>query len=213
MEVRIVLGKILECDMKSAGPSIFRELGYISEKVYLDLIESDKLTRNIVLGKAMINTTIDDIEASKLKDTYLKKYVNMFITENKLKPENILEIASDAVFVYKATPKVTTFGDYIRFRCKERYFGMIEFPISETNNNKIKIYKRFSGINIRGARFNEEHPSYYTLQILINSIIDKDSKKYFKTLRLFIKELKGTDNLINSVDNTHLINVFKAVAV
>lgn len=213
MEVRIIVGKILECDMKSAGPSIFRELGYISEKVYLDLIESDKLTRNIVLGKAMINTTIDDIEASKLKDTYLKKYVNMFITENKLKPENILEIASDAVFVYKATPKVTTFGDYIRFRCKERYFGMLEFPISETNNNKIKIYKRFSGINIRGARFNEEHPSYYTLQILINSIIDKDSKKYFKTLRLFIKELKGTDNLINNVDNTHLINVLKAVAV
>lgn len=214
MEVKVVIGKILEMDMVSAGLSVLAELNYISDGLYQDLKEGDKLSRNIILGKAMINSKIDDVEVSKIIDREVKKYVEMFINENKLKKECILEIAKDAIFVYKATPKVLSFGDYIRFRCKERYFGMIEFPISETNNNKIKMYKRFSGIGIRGAKINLEHPAYYTLQSLINAVIDKESRKFYALLRLFTSEMKDSEeNLINSVDNNHLIKVFKEIVI
>lgn len=214
MEVRVVNGKILDMDMKSAGISVLREMGQISEQLYLDLTEGDKLTRNITVGKAMRDSMINGLESAKIIDAEVKKYVQMFISENKLKPENILEVTKDSVIVYKVTPKKLIFGDYIKFRCKERYFGMVEFPISETNNNKIKLYKRFTGINIRGAKLNLDHPAYYTLQAMMNCIFDKDSKKYYKLLKTFIKECNSTpDHLINSVDTFHLINVFKTVVV
>lgn len=214
MDVRVVNGKILEMDMQSAGLSVLRELGHISEELYMDLREGDKLSRNIILGKAMIDNKINDIEVSKILDIEVKRYVNTFIMENKLKPENVLEVAKDAVFVYKATPKKLKFGNYIRFRCKERYFGMVEFPVSESNNNKIKLYKRFTGINIRGAKLDLDHPAYYTLLAMMSALIDKDTKRYFKLLKEFIKIMKVCKaNLINSVDNEHLMNVFKTINV
>lgn len=214
MDVRVIIGKILDMDMQSAGISVLRELGHISEELYLDLKEGDKLSRNITIGKSMIDTKIDGVELSKIVDSEVKKYVNMFITENKLKPENILETTKDSVFVYKVTPKKLIFGDYIRFRCKERYFGMVEFPISESNTNKIKLYKRFTGITIRGAKIDLDHPAYYTLQSMLNAIVEKDSKRYYKLLKTFIKEVKSSSsNIINSVENNHIINVFKTITI
>lgn len=214
MDVRVIIGKILDMDMQSAGISVLRELGHISEELYLDLKEGDKLSRNITIGKSMIDTKIDGVELSKIVDSEVKKYVNMFITENKLKPENILETTKDSVFVYKVTPKKLIFGDYIRFRCKERYFGMVEFPISESNTNKIKLYKRFTGITIRGAKIDLDHPAYYTLQSMLNAIVEKDSKRYYKLLKTFIKEVKSSSsNIINSVENNHIMNVFKTITI
>lgn len=214
MDVKVIVGKILECDMKSAGLSVLCELGHISHLLYLDLTEGDKLSRNIVLGKAMIDTKIDEVELSAIKEREVKKYVDLFISKNKLKPENILEIASDAVFVYKETPKITSFGDYIRFRCKERYFGMIEFPISESNNTKVKIYKRFIGIKVRGAKVDQDHVAFYTLQSMMNAIMEKNSKKYYKLLKTFIKEVKSSNTqLISNVTNEHLMNVFKTITL
>ena len=214
MDVRVIIGKILDMDMQSAGISVLRELGHISEELYLDLKDGDKLSRNITIGKSMIDTKIDGVELSKIVDSEVKKYVNMFITENKLKPENILETTKDSVFVYKVTPKKLIFGDYIRFRCKERYFGMVEFPISESNTNKIKLYKRFTGITIRGAKIDLDHPAYYTLQSMLNAIVEKDSKRYYKLLKTFIKEVKSSSsNIINSVENSHIMNVFKTITM
>lgn len=213
MKVNVVNGKILECDMSSAGITVLRELGLITHHLYCDLKEGDKLSRNIALGKAMINTKIDEVELSQLVDKEVKKYVQMFIEANKLKPENILEVAKDAIFVYNATPKVMSFGDYVRFRCKERYFLMIEFTISDTNRNTVKLYKRFGSINIRGAKLDTEHPAYYLLLALMGAIENK-SKTYYSLLKRFIIEIhKSKTNIINSVDNSHIINVFKTISI
>lgn len=200
-------------DMQCAGLSVLRERGDISEDLYFDLKEGDKLSRNIILGKAMINNKIDEEEVSKIIDNGVRDYVNQFIKDNKLKPENVLEIAKDAVFVYKVVPKKLIFGDYIRFRCKERYFGMVEFPISSTNSNKLKIYKRFAGLTIRGAKLDICHPAYYTLQSMISCIIEKESKRYYATLKNFIKEMKTGDRLINSVENDHIVDMFKKIVI
>ena len=200
-------------DMQSAGLSVLRERGDISEDLYFDLREGDKLSRNIILGKAMINNKIDEEEVSKIIDNGVRDYVNQFIKDNKLKPENVLEIAKDAVFVYKVVPKKLIFGDYIRFRCKERYFGMVEFPISKTNNNKLKLYKRFAGLTIRGAKLDITHPAYYTLQSMMSSIIEKESKRYYSSLKNFIKEMKTDVRLINSVENEHIVDMFKKIVV
>lgn len=211
--VRVVIGMISEMDMKCAGLSVLRERGNINEDLYFDLREGDKLSRNIILGKAMINNKIDEEEVSKIIDTGVRNYVEQFIKDNKLKPENILEVAKDAVFVYKVVPKKLVFGDYIRFRCKERYFGMVEFPISKTNNNKLKLYKRFAGLTIRGAKLDITHPAYYTLQTMMSCIIDKESKRYYSALKTFIKEMKVEARLINSVENDHIVDMFKKIIV
>ena len=200
-------------DMQCAGLSVLRERGDISEDLYFDLKEGDKLSRNIILGKAMINNKIDEEEVSKIIDNGVRDYVNQFIKDNKLKPENVLEIAKDAVFVYKVVPKKLIFGDYIRFRCKERYFGMVEFPISKTNSNKLKIYKRFAGLTIRGAKLDICHPAYYTLQSMISYIIEKESKRYYAALKNFIKEMRTEDRLINSVENDHIVDMFKKIVI
>lgn len=199
--------------MQCAGLSVLRERGDISEDLYFDLKEGDKLSRNIILGKAMINNKIDEEEVSKIIDNGVRDYVNQFIKDNKLKPENVLEIAKDAVFVYKVVPKKLIFGDYIRFRCKERYFGMVEFPISKTNSNKLKIYKRFAGLTIRGAKLDICHPAYYTLQSMISYIIEKESKRYYAALKNFIKEMRTEDRLINSVENDHIVDMFKKIVI
>lgn len=209
MDVRVINGKIQEMDMKSANTSVLRELGIISEQLYFDLIEGDKLTRNILIGKAMLN---DD--TFKIIDQEVKKYVEKFIAINHLKPNQILEIAKDAVFIYNATPKELRLGNYIQFRSKEMYFGMVEFSISETNSNKVKLYKRFAGVGIRGGKLDFNHVAYLTLQGIINAIMEKDSKRYIQLLRQLSKLLKSTnERLISNVENSYLIDVFKSISV
>lgn len=91
---------------------------------------------------------------------------------------------------------------------------MIEFPISESNKNPIKVYKKYAGIAIRGARINIEHEAYYMFLELINCIMNKKTQMYFKTLKSFIDIMRECkDNLINSVENDHLINVFKEITI
>ncbi len=261
MKIKIVRGNIQEMDMKSAGLSVLTERGYISEELYLDLCDGDKLDRNKALGKAMIDTKIGEMDVAKIVDQDVRSYVNKFIEVNNLKPNNILEIAKDAIFIYNASPKILQFGDHVVFRCKERYFLMIEFPISESNKNPIKVYKKYAGIAIRGARIDINgdhvvfrckeryflmiefpisesnknpikvykkyagiairgaridinHVAYYLFLELINCVMNKKTQMYFKTLKKFIDILKGCeDNLINSVDNEHLINVFKEIII
>lgn len=214
MKIKIVRGNIQEMDMKSAGLSVLTERGYISEGLYLDLCDGDKLDRNKALGKAMIDTKIGEMDVAKIVDQDVRNYVNKFIEVNNLKQNNILEIAKDAIFIYNASPRILQFGDHVVFRCKERYFLMIEFPISESNKNPIKIYKKYAGIAIRGARINIEHEAYYLFLELVNCITNKRTQAYFKTLKTFISTLKDCqENLINSVDNAHLINVFKEIVI
>lgn len=214
MKIKIVRGNIQEMDMKSAGLSVLTERGYISEGLYLDLCDGDKLDRNKALGKAMIDTKIGEMDVAKIVDQDVRNYVNKFIEVNNLKQNNILEIAKDAIFIYNASPRILQFGDHVVFRCKERYFLMIEFPISESNRNPIKIYKKYAGIAIRGARINIEHEAYYLFLELVNCITNKRTQAYFKTLKTFISTLKDCqENLINSVDNVHLINVFKEIVI
>lgn len=214
MKIKIVRGNIQEMDMKSAGLSVLTERGYISEGLYLDLCDGDKLDRNKALGKAMIDTKIGEMDVAKIVDQDVRSYVNKFIEVNNLKQNNILEVAKDAIFIYNANPKILQFGDHVVFRCKERYFLMIEFPISESNKNPIKVYKKYAGIAIRGARINIEHEAYYTFLELINCIMNKKTQMYFKTLKSFIDIMRECkDNLINSVENDHLINVFKEITI
>lgn len=214
MKIKIVRGNIQEMDMKSAGLSVLTERGYISEGLYLDLCDGDKLDRNKALGKAMIDTKIGEMDVAKIVDQDVRSYVNKFIEVNDLKPNNILEIAKDAIFIYNANPRTLQFGDHVVFRCKERYFLMIEFPISESNRNPIKVYKKYAGIAIRGARIDINHEAYYLFLEMIDCITNKRTQMYFKTLKKFIETLrKCEEHLINSVDNTHLINVFKEIVI
>lgn len=199
--------------MRAAGPSILAERRLISETLYQDLIESDGLSRNITVGKAMIDTKIEEDKLSEILDKDIKKYVDLFVEANKLKEKHVLEVARDAVFVYNASPKITRFGDFILFRPKNRYSLMLSFPISSNNSNQVKIYKRVAGLKIRGAKFDDEHPSYITLLSLFVTIENKDSKGFFKHLRRLVNELKNSDRLINSVENEHLLNVLKEIGV
>lgn len=208
MRVNITRGLIQEFDMKSAGLSVLTEKGYISEEMFLTLSDANKLDRNIALGKAIIGETGDIVGEE------VKKYVDEFIRVNNLKPSNILEIAKDAIFTYNVNPKILEFGDHIVFRPKARYFLMIEFPVSENNRNTLKLYKKYAGVHLRGGKLNTNHEGYYALVELVNSLANRSTTTYFKTLKNFIITVRRSkDNLISNVTNEHIINVFKEISL
>lgn len=212
MDITVIRGKVVEFDMKSAGPSVLAERGLISDELYQDIVESDGLTRNIAIGNLTRDTKIDEVELAKVIETEIKKYTDMFIGENNIKHNKVLEIAKDAVFLYNSSPKKLRFGDYVYFRAKSRYSLMITFPVSDTNSNKIKLYKKFSGINVRGAKFDKQHPAMMSLLGLLTCLENKDNVKYVRYLQRFIRELKASgSNLINNISNDYLAKVFKEI--
>lgn len=213
MEINIVISLIREFDMTRAGLSVLRELGHISEEMYLDLKDGSKIDGNISIGQLMRDVS-KELELSKIVNDNIKKYVDMFIEANKIKPNQILEIAKDAIFLNKANPKILDFGEYIQFRCKSRYYIMVEFPISETNHNTVKLYKEYAGLKCRGAKLNVEHPGYYILLRLVMAIKESDTLMYHQALKELIKCCKNnSDHIINSVENSHLIKVFKEISI
>lgn len=203
MTTKIIKGKILEYDMRAAGPSVFAEKGLISEELFLDLLEDDKLHRNIMIG------SLKDEELEKLKNDGIKEYVDKFIKVNDIQPHEILEIAKDAIFLQRQEVKHTILGDYVRFVLKGTYYFMFEFPINDNPGTKqtIKLYKTDEGLlKCRGGKIAVNEMAYERLIDVINSKIN--NTKFYPKYVSFVKDLDGMTKegyeLISGVSNEHL---------
>lgn len=210
-DIKIVRGSIKEMDMTAAGISVLAEAGYLSEDVYWDLREGDKLSRSKSLGECMRDNK--ELDLAHIVDEGIRQHVQVFIARNQIPEKNILEIAKDAVFVYKTNPKILEFGEYIRFRCKHTYHLMLEFPASEGSHAKIKLYKEYpTGVICRGGNLNRQREEYYILLELMVCILEKDSPKYNQQLRKLSQAFQKTDErLISSVENAWLLQMLKEI--
>lgn len=213
MKIITYKGNISEWDIVTANVSILAEERLISEETYRNLKEADRKDRNVMIGMIMRDLKEqDNYDLSAEFNEYLNKYVNMFIETNNIKKNNILEIAKDAVFLHNCNPKYSKFGDYIKFKKKNIYYYSIEFPVNAHSNSKIKLYKNEKGVKVRGASINKECKAYEYLDRMMSDAINNSSKRYIKNLSMFIKCINNMEeDLINGVDNKHLIAVMKEV--
>lgn len=112
----IIGGTIAEFDIKSAGATAMLELKGID--TYNKLMTLEKKERNITIGLMMRN---ERGLAEKVNDLMLK-YLNIFITENKIKATNFISSSRDSITVYNKLPMKTKF-DHVEFRNKDGIFS------------------------------------------------------------------------------------------
>lgn len=102
----IVQGIIQEYDIKSAGLSVMYAEKIISKDMYDYYSALPKEIRNIKLG-----IYIGEKGLSQKRNEALDKYMEKFINENEIKDGNIMEIASDALWLFNVRRlKVREFG-------------------------------------------------------------------------------------------------------
>lgn len=215
MKIEIYNGTISEFDMMAAGPMCALTLNIISEEMANIILESDKQARSILFGQ-FIKQLRDEtgIDYFHIINEEIAKWVNEFIKVNNIKPENILEIAKDAIFLKMSNVKIKTLNldDFIIFRNKNTYSYMLAFSADENSNVMIKIYKKGDHLVIRGSSFNESHAAIDELYQLIYFMINKDEKMWNKAFSEFKRILKEYDDsvenrLIKHISNSYLINV------
>ena len=112
----IIGGTLSEWDLKSAGATAIREIK--GESIYNNLINLEKENRNIKIGLMMR----DEPGLSDKVNSLMLKYLNMFISENKIKYSNIITTTRDSIILYNKIPMKTNFG-FVEFRNKDGFFS------------------------------------------------------------------------------------------
>lgn len=207
MKINYIQTLIKEYDISSANISILAEANVISDEMYDTLRSTYKIARNKTIGKLMItHPEIKDIIYNGIK-----KYMLEFIKSNKIKRSNILEIATDAIFVMNP-PEAdleTMFDDHIIFKDKGTYFSMLEFDAGDGLKSKIKIYGMASDVKVRGGKVDTEHAAYKLLCQMINCKRNGKPKDMYSILKKFTKIMNNKEEkqLINTCSNEWLLNV------
>ena len=112
----IIGGTLSEWDIRSAGSTAIRELK--GESIYNDLMLLEKKERNIKIGLMMRS----EPGLSDKVNFLMLKYLNLFISENKIKLSNLIMTSRDSVIVYNKLPMKTKFGN-VEFRNKDGFFS------------------------------------------------------------------------------------------
>lgn len=211
MGIRVYKKPIREYDMESANVSVLREKDLISGEMYLDIMESPKLTRNKLIGMLMRDNKDEDIY-NKIKES-INEYVDEFIITNGVSKKDILERSHDALFIGGTEDlKFTKFGDYVTFKLKHKYSMMIEFPISNEGKVHVKLYKTQNSIVSRYASIDKSHTCFCDLVNLFYFIANDKKVQFLKELKKFAIKIKNTENdLIKGVSNTYLCDILREI--
>lgn len=119
----IIKGNIAEFDMSSAGPSVARAENIITDEKYRELLAYPKKLRQIKFG-----LHLGEYKLQQRKEEALDKYMNLFIRENGIDDIHIMEIASDALWLFNP-PRIKNrdFGEFVKFRMDRTASIMISF--------------------------------------------------------------------------------------
>lgn len=196
--MRVIEGIIREYDIECACLSMMISENKISEELFLDLKESDKDCRNILIGKIQIGND----EIKEIIKNGIEEYVEQIKKSIKNK-RNILEISKDAVFILDEIPDKTKMDDYVNFVLKGTYYLVVEIPISKDNNMCLKLYKNRNELKSRFGKLNTEHPAYPILYQLLDNKINKNSRLFFKNLSKFKQLLNDEKRLCNAMTNEY----------
>ena len=112
----LINNTIYEYDLAKANISILRQANVITESFYQEMLNADRMTRQVTIGKLYrnnetIRTTLDNgfIEARRL-----------LFDSNNIEDKDVLSIKKDAVFVLKRLSN-TKFYEYLDFKEKNLY--------------------------------------------------------------------------------------------
>lgn len=206
MKIQYTQTLIKEYDISSANISILAEAGVISEDMFDMLSSTYKIARNKTIGKLMISHP-------EIKDTIyngIKKYMLAFIKSNNIKRSDVLEIATDAIFMINPPEQAEImFDDHIIFKDKGTYFSMLEFEAGENLKSKIKIYSMSSDIKVRGGTENKEHPAYKLICQIMNCKRNGKTKDMYGVLKKLSKICNDDSQpqFINTCSNKWLLEV------
>lgn len=183
----LVATKIREYDLKSAGFNLTKEFKLLSKKKIEFLSTLDKKQRTIQIGLYMR----EDKEYNKALTAAFKKARKMFFKANDIKPEHVLSIKKDAIFLINKVASVQKFGDYIFFDTKNTY-------TSYHNINGFEFYANARTLDIKGI--SDEVIERYHRDYLVNFIhtcikfIEKDQIKPLRRyLKKFVRDYKSLD--------------------
>lgn len=124
----IVSQYIREYDISKANINILLYKGMIDESQYNFLYNSDRMTRQITIGKMIANNN----EIGEIIKNGIHEMVSKFIYYNNLEEQDILSIKNDAIFVLNKIPTITKFEN-VEFKNKNTYTSYI-------NINGIEVY-------------------------------------------------------------------------
>lgn len=152
---------ITEYDISKCNINVLFTKGLIDENTYIDLYNSERMKRQIYVGKLQKeNPNI----AKELKAGIIEAK-KMLFEANDIQDRDVLSIKNDAVFIISKKPKITKFG-LIEFLPKGIYTSFYKLPglelyyyYNNMNKNEYIEVKGMSDINV------EKHEEYF-LQVL-----------------------------------------------
>ena len=136
---------IVEYDIKSAGFSVIKEKKLLPEKVIKKLEGMNKEDRNILIGKYQKNIPT---LSKEIVDT-LSEVRQAFVQYNNIKPEEILSIKKDAIFLINKKPTYLKFGENFLFRPKDSFTSYIylnDLEVFYSSIDKKLVVKNFKSM-------------------------------------------------------------------
>lgn len=170
----IVQGDIIEYDITAAGINVMYAEGIISKGLYDYWMSLPKEIRNIKAG-----IHIGDNGLQPKKEKALNKYIDMFLKENHVEENDIMEIASDAIWLFNIKSIKTRKFKNVEFRADRTASIMICW-----NNFKFYMDSWNGEFFVRGYR--EFTPFVARIKELLGLIENgTDQKTMYKFLHNF----------------------------
>ena len=174
---------VREYDISKANINILLHRGLIKEDLYNFLKQSDRMVRQVTIGKMMANNpSLSDELKSGIIEAKKK-----FFEANDIQDYEVLSIKNDAIYLINKIPQITKF-DNIEFMCKNIY----------TSYYKI---------------FNVEYYYYFDIVTGVEKLdvkgIGDDKLEYHKNHFLeFLLVLFNSAQVDNIKETIELINIF-----
>lgn len=117
----IIDGTIVEYDISKANISILMDAGCLSEELYARLYNSNKMERQISIGKLQGKNPNLSLALSEGLQNARKKFIEM----NNFNTMNIIDIRKDSISIY-GTQQATQFqiSDHVSFRVAGNYTSL-----------------------------------------------------------------------------------------
>jgi hypothetical protein len=143
-----VNSRIIEWDMKRAGPSLIKELGLLPMDEITKLEMLPKLECDVAIGKRQIK----DKEFSARLEQAFTDIMNKFMDVNGIDRDlDVIAIKKDACFIINKKVSVNQFGKFIKFAQKNEYHAFMYIKPSFVSAPGMEFYfKRNGDIDIKG---------------------------------------------------------------
>ena len=182
---------IVEYDIKSAGFSVIKEKKLLPEKVIKKLEGMNKEDRNILIGKYQKNIPT---LSKEIVDT-LSEVRQAFVQYNDIKPEEILSIKKDAIFLINKKPTYLKFGENFLFRPKDSFTSYIylnDLEVFYSSIDKKLVVKNFKSMRNAVIEYGESAEDF-----------DPNKEPLFLDIKRFLalSEKSNKDVLFDALKN------------